>query len=81
MRGDSEAFAVTLADGRSLEMQFRRHARGPDRRFAAMEGLLVQKGILRKGRVAASESLLVEAAPLAELTLELLRKEPRYLLQ
>lgn len=81
MRGDSETFAVTLADGRSKEMQFRRHARGPDRRFAATEDLLAQKGVLSKGRIAASESLLVDAAPMAELMLELLRKEPRYLLQ
>ena len=80
MRGDSEVFAVTDADGRSREMQFRRHARGPDRRFAATDGpARVQSGILRRGRVAASTSLLVEAAPMAELMRDLLRKDPNYL--
>jgi len=79
MRSGSEAFAVTGADGRSREIHFRRHARGPDRRFAATEDLLVQEGILRRGSVAASTALLVEAAPMAQLMLELLRKDPSYL--
>ena len=81
MRRDSETFSVTLADGRTAPMQFRRHERGPDRRFAATEGLLTQRGVLKKGCVAASTSILVEAALLAEVTLELLREDPRYLLQ
>jgi aminoglycoside 3-N-acetyltransferase len=79
MRGDSEVFAVTGADGRSREVPFRRHARGPDRRFAATTDLLAQNGILRRGKVAASTSLLVEAAPMAELMRDLLRQDPNYL--
>ena len=79
MRGDSEVFAVTDANGRSCEVPFRRHARGPDRRFAATTDLLAQNGILRRGKVAASTSLLVEAAPMAELMHDLLRKDPNYL--
>jgi aminoglycoside 3-N-acetyltransferase len=79
MRGDSEVFRVTDTDRRSREMPFRRHARGPDRRFAATAGLLAEKGILRQGSVAASTSLLVEAAPLAELMRKLLREDPNYL--
>ncbi len=81
MRGDGETFTVTLADGRTAEMRFNRHARGPERRFAATESLLAQKGVLKKGRVAASASLLVEADRLAEVTLALLRENPSYLLQ
>jgi aminoglycoside 3-N-acetyltransferase len=78
MRPDSETFAMT-ADGRTRDVSFRRHARGPDRRFAATAELLEAKGILRRGRVAASTALLVEAAPMAELVLGLLRKDPNYL--
>ena len=79
MRPDSETFAVTGADGRTRDMPFRRHARGPDRRFAATAELLEAKGVLRQGHVAASVSLLVEAAPMADLVLGLLRKDPNYL--
>jgi hypothetical protein len=61
-------------------MRFHRHARGPERRFAATEDRFAQEGILRSGEVGASRSLLVEAAPMAKLALDILRKDPRYLL-
>jgi aminoglycoside 3-N-acetyltransferase len=80
MRGDSEVFTVTGDDGRPAEMRFRRHARGPERRFVATTELLESKGILRRGRVAASATLLVEAAGIAEFVLECLANEPTFLL-
>ena len=81
MRTEEEAFTITDADGQTRIMRFRRHERGPDRRFAATQDVLEARGILRKGRVAASASLLVESAPMAELILDLLREDPRYLLE
>jgi hypothetical protein len=61
-------------------MRFHRHARGPERRFAATAPRFAQEGILRSGEAGASRSLLVEAAPMAKLALDILRKDPRYLL-
>jgi len=80
MRDEFEAFTVTDAAGRTRVLPFRRHQRGPARRFAATEGVLEAAAILRKGRVAASQSLLVDGAAMATLVLELLRENPRYLL-
>ena len=80
LRDEDELFTVTDANGQTRDMRLRRHARGPDRRFAATEGLLESRGILRKGAVAASSSLLVESAPMAELISDLLRENPSYLL-
>jgi len=79
MRPEPETFVVTGADGRTREMIFHRHARGPDRRFAATAELFEAKGILRRGQVASSAALLVEAAPMAELVLGLLANDPGYL--
>ncbi|MEP7097762.1 MAG: AAC(3) family N-acetyltransferase [Dokdonella sp.] len=81
MRHDDESFTTTDWIGTTRVARFRRHQRGPDRNFAATQGVLEAHAILRKGRVAASDSLLVECAPMAGLVLELLRKNPRYLLQ
>ena len=79
LRDEDEVFSVTDAKGQTREMRFRRHERGLNRRFAATEGLLESRGILRKGMVAGSPSLLVESAPMAELISGLLRENPHYL--
>jgi hypothetical protein len=81
MRGEDESFSVTDVDGRTKAMCFRRHERGPDRRFAATQALLESAAILRKGRVAASASLLVECAPMAKLVLERMREDPGFLVE
>jgi aminoglycoside 3-N-acetyltransferase len=80
MRDEDEVFTVTDAAGVTRMARLRRHQRGPDRSFAATRGVLQAQEILRSGRAAASESLLVECAPMAALVLDLLRKNPRYLL-
>ena len=80
MRGGGETFMITGADGKTRPMEFRRHALGPDRRFAETTALLESKSILRRGNVAGSESLLVAVAPMAALMREVLASDPRYLL-
>jgi hypothetical protein len=71
---------ATNVNDETQPMEFRRHALGPDRRFAETTTLLESKGILRRGNVAGSESLLVAAAPMAGLMREVLGSDPRYLL-
>ncbi len=81
LRDEDEAFSVTDGSGSTKTMRFRRHARGPDRRYGAITPLLQQAGILRKGRVGASESLLVESAPMTELVMRRMREDPAFLVQ
>jgi len=81
LREDDEAFAITDGSGRTRTMRFRRHHRGPERRFAKVTPLLEAAGILRKGRVGASESLVVECAPMTEFVLRRMREDPAFLVQ
>jgi aminoglycoside 3-N-acetyltransferase len=81
LRDEDEAFSITDASGSTQTMRFRRHERGPDRRFAAVAPLLETAGILRKGRVGASQSLLVECAEMAELVSARIREDSTFLVQ
>jgi aminoglycoside 3-N-acetyltransferase len=81
MRDEDEAFTMTDSAGTTRVMQIRRHNRGPNRRFAATQGFLEAQGIVRKGSVGASDSLLVESAPMATLVLDTLRSNPDFLLE
>jgi aminoglycoside 3-N-acetyltransferase len=81
LREEDEAFSITDASGSTKTMHFRRHERGPDRRFAAITPLLEAAGILRKGRVGASESLIVECAQMTDLVLQRMRCDPAFLVQ
>jgi len=79
MREADESFTVTDAAGATSTMSFRRHLRGPDRRFSATTDDLERAGILRRGWVGASTSLLVEAAPMLEWSLDRVRANARFL--
>ncbi len=81
MRSEDEAFTVTDAHGTTRTMRFRRHNRGPNRRFAATQDVFTAWAILRKGKVGAGESLLVEGAPMAELVLDRLQEDPNFLVE
>jgi len=81
LRDEDEAFSITDASDRTQTMRFRRHDRGPDRRFSEITPLLESAGILRKGRVGASESMVVESASMTELVLRRMREDPAFLVQ
>lgn len=81
LRDTDEAFTITDASGTTRVMRMRRHNRGPNRKFAATLDLLEHQGVTRSGPIGASESLLVECAPMAELILTALRKNPNVLLE
>lgn len=80
MRSEDESFTVTDARGMTRSMCFRRHARGPDRRFSAMQDILMYSGVMRTGRVGASTSLLMECAPMVQVLLDRLRATPDLLI-
>jgi len=80
LEDNDETFTVTDADGVTRPMQFRRHRRGPERRFQDTRALLEKGGAVRTGKVAESDSLLVESAPMAALILAEVRRNPDYLL-
>ena len=81
LRDKDEDFSITDSSGSTQTIRFRRHERGPDRCFATLTPLLAAAGILRKGRVGASESLLVECAQMTELVLQRMREDPALLVQ
>jgi hypothetical protein len=81
MREADESFMVTDAQGTARLMRFRRHNRGPNRRFAATQNVLAGSNILRAGKVGASKSLLVECAPMAELVSTKLQQDPNFLVE
>ena len=81
LREEDEAFSITDGSGTTQTLRFRRHERGPDRCFAAITPLLEAAGILRKGRVGASESLIVECAQMTDLVLQRMGEDPALLVQ
>jgi len=81
MRDEDESFTITDADGTARVLRFRRHNRGPNRRFTAPQEIFETRAFVQKGKVARSKSLLIECAPMAELVLVLLRENPKFLLE
>jgi len=80
LRDHDDCFIITDASGATFARSFRRQDRGPDRRFAATRDELTRLGILRRGRVGRSSSLLLESAPLLKWGAETLRRDPTFLL-
>jgi len=79
LRDEDESFVITDAGGHTRVMRIRRHFRGPDRRFLEMKELLLNHGVLRKGNISRSESLLLESASMATLILDRLKNDTNFL--
>lgn len=79
MRATAEEFRITLSNGVTEVMQFKRHGHGPDRCFSGHEALLERVGALRAGKVGTSRSLLVDSALMARTILERLQGDEGFL--
>ena len=80
MQRTEERFTIRDADGLVRTCHMRRHNQGPSRRFGATRELLLARGVLREGRVGRSHSLLVECEPMVNILLDVLKRDPQYLL-
>jgi aminoglycoside 3-N-acetyltransferase len=72
---------ATVIDDNGLVSRrgIRIHDWGTRRRFHAMEPIFVENGILRLGKIGQAEVRVLRAKPAVEITLEILRKSPRFL--
>jgi aminoglycoside 3-N-acetyltransferase len=80
MRPAAENFTITDAAGNTSERAFNRHAKYPPVRFLEPQDLLIAKGALVLGKVAASRSQLADASKLADIILGRLDEDATYLL-
>jgi aminoglycoside 3-N-acetyltransferase len=72
--------SVTDYAGNERKLKLKIHKYGDERNFANLERMLVEKNILKKGKIGNAEIRLIKAGPLLNLTIELLKKNPKYLL-
>ncbi|NLM41698.1 MAG: AAC(3) family N-acetyltransferase [Firmicutes bacterium] len=70
---------IRTPDGRLLDRPMRRHSapiRNISENYVKLEEPLLALGIGVRGRIGDAQSVLVEAAPMVDLTMEFLRREP-----
>lgn len=72
---EKEALKVETPEGLILEVPSRRHLGHPSDHYAKLEGIFDRSGILKTGVLGSARCHLLEAAPMAELTLKLLQKD------
>ena len=74
---------ATTIDGKGIEHKIRTgiHKYGDPRNFAKMEPMLVEKKILVKGKVGKADVRLINAGKFLELTTEILKTKPDFLLK
>ncbi len=80
LRDDPEEFTIVDGAGKSRRAMFRRHQAGIARRFGAVEGLLVDQGIARRGAVGRAPSILIAGSAFLEFMTRTLREAPAFLL-
>lgn len=75
---DYQYLKILTPDGRLLDRPMRRH-RSPvhvSDNYDKLEEPLLALGIARRGRIGGAESILVEVAPMVEITMEFLKRNP-----
>jgi len=80
MSGTGDQFAVIAEDGKSREITFHRHQAGIPRRFAELDGWLIERGIVCTGRVGSADSLLLQGSAFRDALTEAVRLDPTFLL-
>jgi aminoglycoside 3-N-acetyltransferase len=81
MESSAEEFEIVGEDGAIKSCRVRMHAQRIGRRFDSLIEPLEETGILRKGPVGQSASLLVDAGPMVAWTVSRLRENPSFLLR
>jgi aminoglycoside 3-N-acetyltransferase len=76
LTAEKEALRVETPDGRILEVPSRRHQGHYSDNYAKLEGLFARRGILKTFGFGSAQCHLVESAPMTEITLNLLKKDP-----
>ena len=76
-----EPAMATVIDehGKSIQRSVRLHSWARGRRFEVLEPVLVREGALRIGRIGQAEVWVLQAKPLVDITLRLLRENPELL--
>lgn len=70
---------IRTPDGRLLDRPMRRHRapiRGISDNYDKLEEPLLALGIAVRGRIGDAESILIDVAPMVDLTMEFLRRNP-----
>lgn len=80
MRDQADEFELIDGGGGCRHIAVFRHRAGIPRRFGAVEGLLIERGVMRKGTVGRAEARLINGAAFRDLMSGLLRGEPHALL-
>lgn len=81
MRPAPEEFEIVDETGTLTRRKFRRHDRGPTRRFAETKSDLLAAGAIREGKVGASASILVDSCRMAQVVMDRLAVDPSYLVK
>jgi aminoglycoside 3-N-acetyltransferase len=74
---------ATVKDNKGIEqkIKIRIHKYGDERDFPKMEPMLMEKKIMAKGKIGNSDVRLIKAGQFLELTVEILKTNPDFLLQ
>lgn len=63
-----------------LKLKLKIHKYGDKRNFQKMESILMEKNILKKGKIGGAEIRLIKARPFLDLTVKMLMQNPKILL-
>jgi aminoglycoside 3-N-acetyltransferase len=72
--------AVKGYDGTERKLKLKIHKYGDERNFQKMENIFIEKGILKKGKIGNAEIRLIKAAQFLDLTIAMLKHDPKILL-
>ena len=72
--------ARIVVEGGERRVETRLHYYGPRRDFSAVEPLLEEHGLVRRGQVGTAPCMLVETRGMVELALERVRRDPEFFL-
>jgi len=66
--------------GRETKLKLKIHKYGDERNFQKMESILMEKCILKKGKIGNAEIRLIKAGPFLDLTIQILKQDSKFLL-
>jgi aminoglycoside 3-N-acetyltransferase len=66
--------------GKELKLKLKIHKYGDERNFPKMESILMEKGIMRKGKIGNAEVRLIKAGKFLDLIVQMLMQNPKNLL-
>ncbi len=77
LTADPVDITIRYSDGRERQVPLRFHSGHPSNQYWKLEAGLIERGLMRRGRLLAAECLVLDASDLFTYSLERLRREPR----